>query len=52
MPEAVTCDLRLGLRGIDLVVDEQSYLLHCLNTAGYSIESDTCLAETSYHEYG
>jgi hypothetical protein len=45
VPEAVTCDLLLGLRVVDLVVDEQSYLLHCLNTAGYSIELDTCLAE-------
>jgi hypothetical protein len=41
----VTCDLRLGLRVVDLVGDEQSYLLHCLNTAGHNIQCDTCLAE-------
>jgi hypothetical protein len=43
VPEAVTCDLRLGLGIVDLVGDEQSYLLHCLNTAGYMVQLDTCL---------
>jgi hypothetical protein len=46
VPEAVTCDLRLCGQGVvDLVGDEQSYLLHCLNTAGYMNQYNTCLAE-------
>jgi hypothetical protein len=45
VPEAVT---RLGLRAVDLVVDEQSYLLHCLNTAGHKVESNmSCREETN-----
>jgi hypothetical protein len=43
VPEAVTCDLRLGLGVGDLVGDEQSYLLHCLNTAGHMIQFDMSL---------
>jgi hypothetical protein len=45
VPEAVT---RLGLRAVDLVVDEQSYLLHCLNTAGHKVKSNmSCREETN-----